>query len=59
MILFKDLCLTIPKGQKIAFSGASGCGKSSIVGLIQRFYDPIGGAILCDECDLRDANLRQ
>ncbi|GET92194.1 P-glycoprotein-like protein [Leishmania tarentolae] len=54
MILFRNLNLTIKCGQKIAFSGQSGCGKSSVMGLIQRFYDPVGGAVLCDGMDLRE-----
>nr|ACS87806.1 putative p-glycoprotein [Angomonas deanei] len=54
MMLFRDLNLTIKCGQKVAFSGASGCGKSSMIGLIQRFYDPLGGAVLCDGEDMRE-----
>nr|pir LaMDR1 protein - Leishmania mexicana amazonensis [Leishmania amazonensis] len=54
MILFRDLNLTIKRGQKVAFSGSSGCGKSSMIGLIQRFYDPVGGAVLCDGVDMRE-----
>ncbi|KPI82567.1 p-glycoprotein, partial [Leptomonas seymouri] len=54
MVLFRDLNLKIKCGQKVAFSGASGCGKSSIIGLVQRFYDPLGGAVLCDGVDLRE-----
>ncbi|AYU82443.1 ATP-binding cassette protein subfamily B, member 2, putative [Leishmania donovani] len=54
MILFRDLNLTIKCGQKVAFSGSSGCGKSSMIGLIQRFYDPVGGAVLCDGVDMRE-----
>jgi ATP-binding cassette, subfamily B (MDR/TAP), member 1 len=54
MLLFRDLNLTIKCGQKVAFSGASGCGKSSMIGLIQRFYDPLGGAVLCDGVDMRE-----
>ncbi|KAG5493864.1 hypothetical protein JKF63_01696 [Porcisia hertigi] len=58
MVLFRDLNLTIKCGQKVAFSGASGCGKSSMIGLIQRFYDPVCGAVLCDNVDLRELCLR-
>ncbi|KAL7696249.1 p-glycoprotein (MDR1) [Lotmaria passim] len=54
VMLFRDLNLTIKCGQKVAFSGASGCGKSSMIGLIQRFYDPLGGAVLCDGLDMRE-----
>ncbi|KAK7197469.1 ATP-binding cassette protein subfamily B, member 2 [Novymonas esmeraldas] len=58
MLLFRDLNLTIKRGQKVAFSGASGCGKSSMIGLLQRFYDPVGGAVLCDGVDMRELRLR-
>ena len=58
-ILFTDLNLTIHRGQKVAFSGASGCGKSSIIGLIQRFYDPLAGAVLVDGVNMRELDLFQ
>ncbi len=38
----------------VAFVGASGCGKSTMIALLQRFYDPSGGAIQSDGMDLRD-----
>eukprot|EP00744_Colponema_vietnamica_P001927 GILI01003119.1.p1 GENE.GILI01003119.1~~GILI01003119.1.p1 ORF type:complete len:1385 (+),score=394.98 GILI01003119.1:271-4155(+) len=56
--LFTKLNLTITKGQTVAFSGASGSGKSSIVGLVQRFYDPTAGSVLVDGIDMKDLNLR-
>ncbi|CAD2215713.1 ATP-binding protein cassette, subfamily B (MDR/TAP), member 1 [Angomonas deanei] len=59
MYLFRNLNLTIRKGQKVAFSGASGCGKSSMIGLIQRFYDPVDGAVLVDGVDMRELDLKQ
>ncbi len=58
-ILFKDLNVTIRRGQKVAFSGSSGCGKSSIVGLLQRFYDPLSGAVEVDGVNLKDIELRK
>ncbi|KAG5468180.1 hypothetical protein LSCM1_02156 [Leishmania martiniquensis] len=58
MVLFQNLNLTIKCGQKVAFSGASGCGKSSMIGLIQRFYDPIGGAVLVDGVNMSELCLR-
>ncbi|MDQ3713148.1 MAG: ABC transporter ATP-binding protein/permease, partial [Acidobacteriota bacterium] len=51
----RDLNLEIPKGQMIALVGESGGGKSSLIKLIQRLYDPTAGAIFWDETDLRDA----
>ncbi|MBA4122359.1 MAG: ABC transporter ATP-binding protein [Acidobacteria bacterium] len=53
----RDLDLEIPKGQMIALVGESGGGKSSLIKLIQRLYDPTMGAIFWDETDLRDAKI--
>jgi ATP-binding cassette, subfamily B (MDR/TAP), member 1 len=58
-VLFTDLNLSIRRGQKVAFSGASGCGKSSIIGLVQRFYDPAAGVVLVDGVDMRELDLFQ
>jgi ABC-type multidrug transport system fused ATPase/permease subunit len=41
----------------IALVGESGGGKSSLIKLIQRLYDPTAGAIFWDETDLRDASV--
>ena len=41
--IFKDFSLVIPKGQTVAIVGNSGSGKSTIVSLIERFYDPNSG----------------
>lgn len=53
----RNLNLVIPKGQMVALVGESGGGKSSLIKLIQRLYDPADGAIFWDEIDLRDADL--
>lgn len=53
----KNLDLTIPKGKMVALVGESGGGKSSLIKLIQRLYDPTEGAIFWDETDLRDAKI--
>ncbi|MDD2047704.1 ABC transporter ATP-binding protein [Pseudomonas putida] len=50
-----DIC--IPAGVKVAISGASGVGKSTLIDLLQRFYDPEQGRILLDGADLRDLDL--
>ncbi len=42
----------------MALVGQSGSGKSTVVGLIERFYDPLAGAVLLDGRDLREYNLR-
>lgn len=46
--------LHIPAGQTVALVGATGAGKSTLVKLLARFYDPVGGRIRLDGVDLRD-----
>ena len=53
----RDVHLEIPKGQMVALVGESGGGKSSLIKLIQRLYDPTAGAIFWDETDLRDTKI--
>ncbi|XAR71206.1 Xenobiotic-transporting ATPase [Bertholletia excelsa] len=47
-LVFKDLCFKVPAGNTVALVGGSGSGKSTVVALLQRFYDPISGEILLD-----------
>ncbi|MFI1420229.1 ABC transporter ATP-binding protein [Streptomyces sp. NPDC020731] len=49
--------LTIPAGQTVAFVGETGAGKSTLVKLVARFYDPTGGRVTADGIDLRDLDL--
>ncbi|KAL4814753.1 P-loop containing nucleoside triphosphate hydrolase protein [Aspergillus spinulosporus] len=53
-----NVSLLIPKGKITALVGASSSGKSTIIGLLERFYDPVGGSVLIDGHDIRDLNLR-
>ncbi|MFF4225559.1 ABC transporter ATP-binding protein [Streptomyces abikoensis] len=46
--------LTIPAGQTVAFVGETGAGKSTLVKMVARFYDPVSGAVLVDGHDLRE-----
>ncbi|MEV4438241.1 ABC transporter ATP-binding protein [Streptomyces sp. NPDC049577] len=46
--------LTVPAGQTVAFVGETGAGKSTLVKLVARFYDPTAGAVLVDGHDLRE-----
>mmetsp|Transcript_8851 Transcript_8851/g.26747 ORF Transcript_8851/g.26747 Transcript_8851/m.26747 type:complete len:1342 (-) Transcript_8851:785-4810(-) len=54
----EKLCLELRPGTTLALAGASGSGKSTVVQLLQRFYDPREGRILLDGNDLRDLNVR-
>jgi subfamily B ATP-binding cassette protein MsbA len=56
--VLKNINLTVEKGEKIAFVGASGAGKSSLVNLIPRFYDVSSGKILIDGEDIREFKLK-
>ena len=49
--------LAVNPGETIAFVGASGCGKSTLIQLLQRLYDPDGGAVLLDGTDVRQLNI--
>jgi subfamily B ATP-binding cassette protein MsbA len=55
--ILKNINLEIPKGSMVALVGESGGGKSSLIKLIQRLYDPMEGSITWDGVDLRDAQL--
>ena len=52
-----NISLTVKAGEVLALVGSSGAGKTSLVNLIPRFYDPTSGAILIDGVDLRDIRL--
>ncbi len=55
--VLKDINFTARKGELIAFVGPSGAGKTTLVNLIPRLYDPCAGHIEIDGCDLRDMRL--
>ena len=53
-IVLRDINLTIKKGEAIAFVGPSGGGKSTMMDLLLRFYDPTNGSIRIDNIDMWD-----
>lgn len=58
VVVMEDVSLQIPAGKTTALVGASGSGKSTIVGLVERFYDPVGGHVYLDGHDIQTLNLR-
>ena len=52
-----DVSLSIPAGQTVAFVGETGAGKSTLVKLVARFYDPTGGRVTVDGTDLRSLDI--
>ncbi|KAJ2659128.1 hypothetical protein IWW48_003660 [Coemansia sp. RSA 1200] len=55
--VLKGFSVEIQPGQKAALVGASGCGKSTTIGLIERFYDPDAGSVLIGGTDIREYNI--
>jgi ATP-binding cassette subfamily B multidrug efflux pump len=55
--VLKDVNIDVEPGQTVALLGATGSGKSTIINLLPRFYDPSGGSITIDGYDLRDVKL--
>lgn len=55
--LFKGLNVDIKAGENVAFVGSTGAGKSTVVKLLLRFYDPTEGRMTLDDTDLRELNL--
>jgi len=56
--VLKDIDLDVQPGEMIGLVGQTGSGKSTLVSLICRFYDPVKGAITLDGTDLRDLRTR-
>ncbi|XVF14181.1 hypothetical protein REPUB_Repub09cG0035000 [Reevesia pubescens] len=57
-IIFKKFCLKIPAGKTVALVGSSGSGKSTVISLLQRFYDPLGGDIVLDGVSINKLQLK-
>jgi ATP-binding cassette subfamily B multidrug efflux pump len=58
-LALQDVTLHIPAGSSLALVGATGSGKSTLVQLIGRFYDPTAGRVLIDGCDVRTLDLAE
>ncbi|GMH28804.1 hypothetical protein Nepgr_030647 [Nepenthes gracilis] len=57
-MIFSKLCLDIPPGKIVALVGGSGHGKSTVISLIERFYEPLSGQILLDGVDIQELDLK-
>ncbi|XP_055915259.1 multidrug resistance protein homolog 65-like [Eupeodes corollae] len=57
VIVLRGLNLKVQAGQTVAFVGHSGCGKSTCIQLLQRFYDPVFGSVTIDTTDIRKYNI--
>nr|DAD17830.1 TPA_asm: hypothetical protein HUJ06_019293 [Nelumbo nucifera] len=58
VVIFNKLSLDIPSGKIVAIVGGSGSGKSTVISLIERFYEPLSGHILLDGNDIRELDLK-
>lgn len=57
--VLKDISFTIEPGMTVAIMGETGSGKTSLINLLPRFYDPDNGQILIDGIDIRDFKLKE
>ncbi|TFK74865.1 multidrug resistance protein 1 [Pluteus cervinus] len=57
--VLRDLSIQVEPGTYIALVGASGCGKSTVIQLIERFYDPLAGEIYLDDQLITDLNIQE
>ena len=56
--VLKDISFKIDAGKMVAFVGATGVGKSTIVSLMERFYDPVSGTVCLDGKDIKDITVK-
>ena len=54
--VLKGVTIDVRTNQIVALVGQSGCGKSSIISLLERFYDPVEGKVLFNGLDLKDVD---
>ncbi|KAL1136469.1 hypothetical protein V6Z11_A12G241600 [Gossypium hirsutum] len=58
VVIFNRFSLNIPAGKIVALVGGSGSGKSTVISLIERFYEPLAGEVLLDGNNVRDLDLK-
>ncbi|NP_001230918.1 multidrug resistance protein 2 [Cricetulus griseus] len=56
--VLQGLSLEVKKGQTLALVGSSGCGKSTVVQLLERFYDPMAGTVFLDGKEIKQLNVQ-
>ncbi|XP_031480680.1 putative multidrug resistance protein isoform X2 [Nymphaea colorata] len=56
--IFEDFSLKVPAGETLALVGGSGSGKSTVISLLERFYDPLGGDIFLDGVSIKKLQLK-
>lgn len=57
--ILKDISFSVPKGKTLGVMGATGSGKSTLINMLQRFYDPKEGNVTIDGTDIRNMELAQ
>ena len=57
-LVLRQFCLEVKPGTSIGLVGKSGCGKSTVIGLIQRFYDVESGSVKVDGVDIRQLDIQ-
>ncbi|KAK6491454.1 ATP-dependent translocase ABCB1-like isoform X1 [Huso huso] len=56
--ILQGLSLNVKKGQTLALVGSSGCGKSTTIQLLERFYDPLNGKVMLDKRNMKELNIQ-
>lgn len=56
--ILNDFSIDVPAGKTIAFVGPSGGGKSTVVKMLERFYDPVGGSVKLDGTNIKEINVK-